>query len=92
MVAVGDVNTGGNDLSQEFSLYPSPLFPTSTNRVPTINGPAIRGAFVNNTRQGFIIGTGSVSVGGGAVDAASHLVGAASDIIEWVAYLDDISM
>jgi hypothetical protein len=92
VLGVGDVNTGGQTIYPGSPLYPSPLFPTSTNRVPTINGPAIQGAFVNNTSQGFIIGTGSVSVAGGGADASSHLVGESMDIIEWVAYLDDISM
>lgn len=45
VVAVGDVNTGGNLLSATSPLYPSPQFPGSTNRVPTINGPAIRRCF-----------------------------------------------
>jgi len=55
---VGDVNTGGNLISAGSPLYPSPSFPTSSGGVSTINGPAIRGAFVNNTAQGFIIGAG----------------------------------
>jgi len=52
-------------------LYPSPSFPTSSGGVSTINGPAIRGAFVNNTAQGFIIGAGV-----GTNDSSSVLVGA----------------
>lgn len=91
VVAVGDVNTGGQSIFAGSPLYPSPYFPTATNRVPTINGPAIKGAFVNNTSQGFIIGTGNAVISGVA-DAASHLVGAASDQIFWEAFLDDISM
>src|ERR1700759_2740056 len=55
IVPVGDVNTGGSPITLTSSLYPSPLFPTSSNGVRTINGPAIMGAFVNNTRQGFYI-------------------------------------
>jgi hypothetical protein len=87
VLAVGDVNMGGQSISAGSALYPSPLFPTSTNRVPTINGPAIRGAFVNNTSQGFIIGSGH-AVG----DADAHLVGANADVIYWTAFLDDITM
>jgi hypothetical protein len=85
VLAVGDVNTGGNAYSGG-NLYPSPLFPTSTSRISTINGPAIRGAYVNNTSQGFIIGAGS-SVG----DADAILVGANADVIYWRAFLHDIS-
>lgn len=57
VVAVGDVNTGGTPYSGG-SLYPSPSFPTFSGGVPTINGPAISGAFVNNTSQGFVVGLG----------------------------------
>lgn len=79
MVAVGDVNTGGIAYSGG-DLYPSP----QVNGVDTINGPAINGAFVNNTRQGFIIGAGSA-----AGDSSSVLVGAAEDVIYWEArYFD----
>jgi len=43
IVAVGDLNTGGGQ----------PLI----NSLPSINGPSISGAFVNNTAQGFTIGS-----------------------------------
>lgn len=85
VLSVGDVNTGGN-LYNGGNLYPSPQFPTSTNRSSTINGPAIRGAFVNNTSQGFIIGAGTANTLSTAV-----LVGANNDFIEWEAYYDDIN-
>ncbi len=91
VLAVGDVNSGGQSIVAGGPLYPSPQFPTSSNRVPTINGPAIKGAFVNNTSQGFIIGTGN-AVFQAVADAASHLVGAASDVIYWEAFYDDIQM
>jgi|SRR5208337_2652803 len=91
VLSVGDVNSGGNVITATSPLYPSPLFPTSTNRVPTINGPAIRGAFVNNTSQGFIIGTGN-AVYIGTPDTSSNLVGANADVIYWEAFLDDITM
>lgn len=83
VLAVGDVNTGGNAITATSPLYPSPLFPTSTTRVPTINGPAIKGAFVNNTAQGFTIGAG---VG---VTNTSATIMTTSDIIMWHAYTHD---
>jgi|ERR1051326_246803 hypothetical protein len=85
VVAIGDVNTGGNGIFAGSALYPSPRFPTSSNRVSTINGPAILGAFVNNTSQGFTIGAG---VG---TNNASVSIMAANDVIEWRAYLHDFS-
>lgn len=83
VLAVGDVNTGGNIIFSGSPLYPPPRFPTSTNRVPTINGPAIRGAFVNNTSQGFYIGSGTA-----AVDTSSRIM-ASTNIIYWHAYQHD---
>jgi hypothetical protein len=88
LVPVGDVNTGGV-LYSGGSLYPAPSFPTSSGGVPTINGPAIAGAFVNNTRQGFIIGAGNAVIGG-TPDTSSFLVGANADVIYWSAFYDDI--
>lgn len=88
VVAVGDVNTGGVQISSGSALYPPPYFsPISTTRVNTINGPAIQGAFVNNTSQGFIIGAGA-----GDVLTTSVLVGTAEDVIYWEASLHDISI
>lgn len=87
VLAVGSVNTGGNLINSTSPLYPSPQFPSSTNRVPTINGPAIRGAFVNNTSQGFIIGAGTC-----VTDTSAVLVGANGNVIYWRAYLDDITL
>jgi hypothetical protein len=83
VLAVGDVNTGGNLITATSPLYPSPQFPTFSNRVPTINGPAIRGAFVNNTEQGFYIGTGT-----GNTDTSVTLM-TTGDLIYWQAYLFD---
>ena len=80
MLAVGDVNTGGVAYSGSV-LYPSPV----VNGVSTINGPAISGAFVNNTRQGFVVG-----VGAGTNLASSALVGANGNVIYWEAALSDI--
>lgn len=86
VVAVGDVNTGGTVISSGSALYPPPsTMPIGTTTVNTINGPAIRGAFFNNTRNGFAIG-----IGAGTVLTTGVLVGATSDVIYWRAYLHDI--
>ncbi len=88
IVAVGDVNTGGVQISAGSQLYPPPQFsPIGTTLVNTINGPAIKGAYVNNTSQGFIIG-----VGAGTVLTTSTLVGAAGNVIYWEAKLHDLSL
>ena len=57
------------------------------NGASTINGPAIQGAFVNNTSQGFIIG-----VGAGSNDASSSLVGANGNVIYWVAEFSELAL
>ena len=62
ILAVGDNNSGSNQFG-----YQSPVI----NGSHTINGPAIAGAFVNNSSQGFIIGP--------------SIAGSASDVIYWVA-------
>lgn len=85
VLAVGDVNTGGMQIYSGSPFYPSPRFPTSTNRVPTINGPAILGSFVNNTSQGFFIGTGL------ATTNTSVTLMTTGDLIYWHAYLHDYS-
>lgn len=86
MVAVGDVNTGGVAISSGSVLYPPPyVVPIGTTRVNAIGGPAIQGAFFNNTSQGFIIGAGV-----GATDTSSVLVGANGNVIYWRAYLSDM--
>ena len=82
VVPVGDLNTGGVSYNGG-QLYPSPLFPNPNNRVPTINGPAIKGAFVNNTSQGFIIGSGAPTVITGTT-----MVTASSQVL-WHAYAHD---
>lgn len=83
MVAVGDVNTGGVAISSGSALYPPP----SVNGANTINGPAISGSFVNNTSQGFIIGSGSLTGLSSTV-----LVGANGNVIYYRAYLSDIAL
>jgi hypothetical protein len=85
IVAVGDVNTGGVQISSGSALYPPPYYvPIGTTRVNTINGPAIQGAYVNNTAQGFIIG-----IGAGVNQTSSVLVGANGNVIHWRALLHD---
>lgn len=85
-IATGDVNTGGNQITSTSSLYPSPLLYNGLSNTLTssINGPAIVGSFVNNTSQGFIIGTGA-----GTNVTGSSLIGAANNVIMWRAYASD---
>lgn len=88
IVAVGDVNTGGVQISSGSALYPPPFVrPISNTTVNTINGPAIQGAYINNTSQGFIIGAGA-----GTNDTSSVLVGANGNVIFWRAFLHDMSI
>jgi len=88
IVAVGDVNTGGVQISAGSPLYPSPQYmPIGTTTYNTINGPAIKGAFVNNTSQGFIIGSGA-----GTVLTDARMVGAAENVIYWRAFLHDMNV
>lgn len=82
VVAVGDVNSGGWPYTGG-ALYPSPQFPTYSGGIPTINGPAIQGAFVNNTNQGFVVGLGV-----GAVQSSALLLTPSSTYL-WEAYLYD---
>ena len=87
VLAVGDVNTGGVQISSGSALYPPPYtVDIGTTRTNTINGPAINGAFVNNTSQGFVIGAGALTGLSSTV-----LVGANTNVLYWRAYLSDIS-
>ena len=86
IVAVGDVNTGGVEITSGSVLYPPPYsVPIGTTRVNTINGPAVKGAYVNNSSQGFVIG-----IGAGSTYTSSVLVGANGNVIYWRAYLSDM--
>ena len=88
IVAVGDVNTGGVELTPGSQLYPPPYsVPIGTTRVNTINGPAIKGAFVNNTRQGFIVGSGA-----GVTLTSAFIGGTEGDVIYWRAFLHDMNV
>lgn len=84
--AVGDVNTGGILISGGRALYPPPYYTPVSATIETISGPAIRGAFVNNTAQGFIIGAGTSTVG------SAKLVGESGNVIYWRAYLHDMNI
>jgi hypothetical protein len=88
VVPVGDINSGGYPFLGT-QLYPSPqVYSGYTNsQAPTINGPAIQGAFVNNTSQGFVIGGGA-----GRVLTTASLIGANTNVIYWVAYLSDLAV
>lgn len=83
MVAAGDVNTGGTAISSGSVLYPPPV----VNGVNTINGPAIQGAFVNNTSAGFIVGAGV-----GVTYTSATPIGLNGNVIYWEAALHDISL
>lgn len=87
VLSVGDVNTGGTLVSSGSALYPSPEYPTSSSRVSTINGPAVRGSFVSNTSQGFVIGAGALTGLSSTV-----LVGANTNVLYWRAYLSDLAV
>lgn len=80
VLAVGDVSSGGVAYSGG-ALYPSPV----VNGASTINGPAISGAFVNNTSQGFTVGLGV-----GAVQSSALLL-TASSVYVYEAFLYDLS-
>jgi hypothetical protein len=84
IVPVGDINTGGVQISSGSQLYPPPQFSyASKNDSSTINGPAIIGSFINNTSQGFIIGSGTAATDGTATMIAN------GNIIYWHAYAHD---
>ncbi len=86
IVAVGDVNTGGVQISAGSALYPPPyVVPIGTTRVNSINGPAIQGSFFNNTRQGFLIGPGLAAV------ATTVPIMEEGDIVYWHAYYHDFA-
>jgi len=80
--AVGDVNSGGWPYAGG-NLYPSPLVVTGNSTTTlttssTINGPAIQGAYINNTSRGFYLG--------------STVAPTASQIIYWEAELVDYAV
>lgn len=83
VLAVGDVNTGGVQISAGSALYPPPV----VNGANTINGPAIQGAFVNNTSAGFVIGAGT-----GVTYTSATAIGLNGNVIYWEAALHDLSL
>lgn len=88
VVPVGDVNSGGWPFTSTSGFYPSPNLWTgySNTLTRTINGPAIQGAFVNNTAQGFIVGNAAART-----DTSAFFGGSDGDVIEWRAFLHDYS-
>ncbi len=88
VVPVGDINSGGWPFTSTSGLYPSPNFwnGNSNSLSRSINGPAIQGAFCNNTAQGFIIGNAP-----SRTDTSSWIGGSDGDVIEWRAYYHDLS-
>lgn len=87
IVAVGDVNTGGQAFGPGTALYPPPIIqPFTSQQYNTINGPAIRGAYFNNTSQGFVIGMGAADA---PVTGSIMITG---DLIVWRAFLHDMSL
>jgi hypothetical protein len=86
VVPVGGFNSGGATYSGG-NLYPSPQFwnGQSSTLASSINGPAIQGAFSNNTNQGFVIGAGA-----GRVLTTGVLVGANANVLYWQAYASDL--
>jgi hypothetical protein len=74
VVPAGDANSGSN---QTNFLSPQVWNGQGSSLVNTINGPAIAGAFVNNTFQGFSFNSG--------------VSGTNADIIYWRAYMHDLN-
>ena len=66
-------------LDHRLTNFQSPSFynGTGTSAVKSINGPALAGAYCNNTSQGFIIG--------------GTIAGTAADQIYWNAYMVDLN-
>jgi hypothetical protein len=89
VVPVGDINTGGQQISLGSQLYPPTNFynGNSTTAVPNIGGPGILGAFTNNTSQGFVFGGGA-----GRVLTTGNMAGVAGNIIYYEATLSDLSV
>lgn len=83
VVPVGDINSGSN---QSNFLSPQVWSGNSNALGNTINGPAIAGSFINNTAQGFVIGSGTA-----ATDTSAQLI-ANTNIIYWHAYLHDLGL
>ena len=79
--AIGTYNTGSLPYSGGV-LYPSPV----VNGVSTINGPAIVGSFVANTRSGFVIGAGT-----GATLTSAALIGANGNTLFWEAVYSELN-
>lgn len=86
VIATGDVNSGGYPYTGG-ALYPSPTLYTGNtlNTSTTINGPAIQGAFLNNTSQGFILGAGF-----GTALTTGNMNGVTTNVLYWRACQSDL--
>lgn len=79
LVAVGDQNTGaGLNSMAPLALSPQGYLGGSTSPATLPISPTIAGAYIPATYQGFIIG--------------SAICGSPNDIIDWVAYYDDLAL
>lgn len=89
VVPVGDINTGGQQISAGSQLYPATSFynGNSNTSVPNIGGPGILGAFTNNTSMGFIFGNGA-----GRVLTTGNMAGASTNVIYYIATLSDLAV
>jgi len=84
---VGDVNTGGQQISAGSPLYPSTSYYNGqvNTAVPSIGSAGILGAFTNNTSQGFIFGAGA-----GRVLTTGNMAGANGNVIYYIATQSDL--
>lgn len=90
VIASGGINSGGWPYTGG-SLYPSPVSSSGLGS-PTINGPAIMGAFVNNTAQGFVVGLGRGQAAASQESPVNAPLLAESSQYVWTAYLYDLSL
>lgn len=85
VVGVGNFNYGAGGTITATNLYPSPTYPTSSGGVAIQNGPTIKGSFVTNTNQGFLIGAGAA-----AVDTSTTSFMTTNNVVYWHAYAHDL--
>lgn len=65
LIPVGDTSMGGAPISINSPLYPSTNIQSAFDQ-PIISGPGIQGAFVNNSKNGFIIGSAILTASPGS--------------------------
>lgn len=64
VTSVGDVNGGGWPYTASSVTGLGPLYPSpQVNGIPSVNGPAMQGAYINNTAQGFTVGKALITPG-----------------------------